>query len=35
MSITVSYRRISPEKLAELQGNPEAAQEFFYGEVLT
>jgi hypothetical protein len=35
MSITVSYRRISPEKLAELQGNPEAAQEFFYGEDLT
>lgn len=32
MSITVSYRRISPEKFAELQSNPELAEEFFYGE---
>jgi hypothetical protein len=32
MSITVSYRRISPEKFAEIQANLELAEEFFYGE---
>jgi Domain of unknown function (DUF1877) len=32
MSITVSYRRISPEKFAEIEANPELAEEFFYGE---
>ena len=31
MSITVSYRRISEEKLKELLNNPEKAEEFFYG----
>jgi Domain of unknown function (DUF1877) len=32
MSITVSYRRISSEKFAEIQANPEVAEEFFFGE---
>ncbi|HLO50701.1 MAG TPA: DUF1877 family protein [Kamptonema sp.] len=32
MGITVSYRRISPEKFVELQGNPKLAEEFFYSE---
>ncbi|MDF0553919.1 YfbM family protein [Kamptonema sp. UHCC 0994] len=32
MGITVNYRRISPEKFAELQGNPKLAEEFFNGE---
>jgi hypothetical protein len=32
MSITVSYRRIPPEKFAEIQANPELAEDFFYGE---
>lgn len=32
MGIEVSYRRISPEKFAELQSNAEAAEEFFYGD---
>jgi hypothetical protein len=31
MGIEVSYRRISPDKFAELQSNVEAAEEFFYG----
>lgn len=32
MSITVSYRRVSPDKFAKIQVNPELAEEFFYGE---
>ena len=32
MSITVRYWRISPEKFAEIQADPELAEEFFYVE---
>ncbi len=32
MSITMSYRRLSPAKFEELKIDSEATQEFFYGE---